>query len=316
MSMLTGPSEQAPLSALFERDVVRVSGGDAAAYLQGQISQDVDAIEIGESAWSLILAPRGKIDAWFRLTRAPDGFLLDVDSGFAPALAARLRRFLLRVEVDVEVLEDWRMLSLRHATPTTSQADADLKAGVSSLIDDVNAEVCAEVAWTGFAGVDFLGPGLTVASPDAAASAFEVARIRAGWPAMGRELTERTIPAEIPGLVDASVSFTKGCYTGQELVARVDSRGGNVPRPLRLLEIQSSEPPARGAVVSAAGKEVGAITSCEFDASAAAAVALAFVHRNIQPKSSVDIEGKAAVVRSLPGATTRRETLVRRTLQA
>ena len=87
------------LAAVIERDVVTASGPDAAAYLQGQISQDLDALDPGDSAWSFVLQPQGKVDAWFRLTRTgPDAFVLDVDAGHGEGLLARLQRFLLRTQ--------------------------------------------------------------------------------------------------------------------------------------------------------------------------------------------------------------------------
>ena len=96
-------------------------------------------------------------------------------------------------------------------------------------------------AWNGWTGVDLLGPEDVVLGPDAAAlpdgvtacgaEAVEACRIVSGIPAMGTELTGKTIAAEA-GLVERTVSFTKGCYTGQELVARIDSRGSNVARRL------------------------------------------------------------------------------------
>ena len=240
----------ATVAALVPRDVVRASGGDAATYLQGQISQDVEAVEVGVSAWSLVLAPQGKVDAWFRLTRLGENeFLIDLDAGFAEALVARLERFRLRVDASFESLEGWRMLAVRGP----AAADPNL--------DEVDAAVRARVEWPGFEGVDLLGPQVSLpAGTEASTAAMEVARIRAGWPAMGRELTERTIPAEIAGLVESSVSFTKGCYTGQELVARIDSRGGNVPRPVRLLEIRG-DGVSPGAGITVDGKVVGEITS-------------------------------------------------------
>jgi folate-binding protein YgfZ len=97
---------------------------------------------------------------------------------------------------------------------------------------------------------------------------------------MGRELDEGTIPAEA-GVVDRSVSFTKGCYTGQELVARIDSRGGHVPRHLRLLTLAGDAP--EGAVVEVDGKERGHVTSVSGHA------ALAYVHRDVEPPAEVDI---------------------------
>ena len=92
--------------------------------------------------------------------------------------------------------------------------------------------------------------------------AYERYRIAHGVPAMGAELTDDTIPAEAgQWLIDASVSFTKGCYTGQELVARIDSRGGNVPRPVRLLVVDGEFPVAPGAEIRADGQPVGTVTS-------------------------------------------------------
>jgi folate-binding protein YgfZ len=107
-------------------------------------------------------------------------------------------------------------------------------------------------------------------------------RIAARWPAMGKELDERTIPAET-GLVDRAVSFTKGCYTGQELVARIDSRGGHVPRHLRLLALVGDAP--EGAVVEVDGKERGHVTSVSPTGDAA----LAYVHRDVEPPAEVEI---------------------------
>ena len=169
------------------RETVRVAGPDAAAYLQGQISQDVDALVIGEPAWSLVLQPTGKVDAWFRIQRIDDQtFLLDVDAGHRDTLVARLSRFLLRTDATIE---------------------------------PVDTTIDSPVEW-----------------PGAADPTDERQRILAGMPRMGSELTEDTIPGEGgQRLIDLSVSFTKGCYTGQELVARIDSRGGNSSRDITLL---------------------------------------------------------------------------------
>ena len=283
----------ATVAALAPRDVVRAGGGDAATFLQGQVSQDVEAVEVGGSAWSLVLAPQGKVDAWFRLTRSEDGsFLLDADAGFGPELVARLERFRLRVDATFEILEGWQMLSIRGSS------------GGPDGLDAVQAELRAPVAWPGFEGVDLLGPQVSLpAGTEASTAAMEVARIRAGWPAMGRELTERTIPAEIAGLVESSVSFTKGCYTGQELVARIDSRGGNVPRPVRLLEIRGDGVPS-GAGITVDGKAVGEITSAAPDPAALVTVALGPVHRRVEPPASAEVDGIPATVLATPAAST------------
>lgn len=222
------------------RDTVRVHGPDAAVYLQGQVSQDVDALDVGSTAWSLVLQPTGRVAAWFRIHRvAADDFLLDIDAGHADTLVARLERFKLRTKATIEVVD----------TP-----------------------VPAPLEWPG------------VSDPD-----HEEQRIRAGMPRMGAELTEATIPGEGgQRLIDLSVSFTKGCYTGQELVARIDSRGGNVPRPVRVLAADG--PVEVGASVAAEGVEVGVVTS------AAGSWALAPLMRKVEIGDTVDIAGVSATV--------------------
>jgi folate-binding protein YgfZ len=122
---------------------------------------------------------------------------------------------------------------------------------------------------------------------------YEALRIRAGVPRMGAEITSETIPAELGRwVIEASVSFTKGCYTGQELVARIDSRGGNVPRHLRGLVGPGL---AAGAVVtSPEGKEVGVVTS------AAGEVGLALLHRSVVVPAAVLVDGVAARAVEVP----------------
>jgi len=224
---------------LSKRDVVRVSGSDAVSYLQGQISQDVEALTDGVSARSLILQPMGKIDAWFRITRVgADEFLLDVDSGWGETLVARLKRFMLRVDVEL-MLEEWDFHAYRGQTP-----------------DGVDAPIIAEVD----GGVDVLAPALAVPEAEQITNdQFAALRIQAGRPAMGAELTEDTIPAAA-GIVNESASFTKGCYTGQELVARVDSRGNNTPVQLRRFRGVGAEPSIGDSIVLD-GTDIAALTS-------------------------------------------------------
>ena len=104
-----------------ERDVVLVSGADAETYLQGQISQDLSSVALGESAWSLILQPQGKVDAWFRITRASDRFVLDVDAGLRGG-AARSTEAASCFESKVEVeLETWALHAYDGRRSTVSR---------------------------------------------------------------------------------------------------------------------------------------------------------------------------------------------------
>jgi folate-binding protein YgfZ len=272
------------------RDVLRVTGTDAAAFLQGQLSQDLDALpaRIGSSADALLLQPAGKVDALLRVTRWTEGaFLLDVDAGWGEAVSTRLRRFLLRMDVAIEPLP-WRCLALRG--PRAHEVDT----GSLPLTAD----------WPGWPGVDVLGdpPPRPEGVPEASPEDYEAARIEAGVPRMGAELDERTIPAEA-GVVERAVSFTKGCFVGQELVARIDSRGGNVPRRLRGLVVAGDEVPPAGATVVARDREVGRVTSGA-RSPARGPVALAYLGRAVEVPAPVVVrwEGAeaAAEARALP----------------
>jgi folate-binding protein YgfZ len=277
------------------RDAVRVAGPDAVAYLQGQLSQDVAALAMGATAPTFVLAPTGKVDAWGRVTRrAGDELVLDVDGGHGEALLARLRRFLLRTKADVDPL-DWRAVALRGP-------------GAVAAADAAAAELRVPAGWPGVEGVDLLGPDV-VPPPGVATTgsdAYESLRIRAGVPALGAELSESTIPAEAGRwVIDASVDFTKGCFTGQELVARIDSRGGHVPRPLRGLVVPGAGAPAAGDRVVVGGDEVGRVTSVA-PRPGGGSVALAVVGRAVAPPADATLVGagggpeRAATVVDLP----------------
>lgn len=265
-----------------ERAVIRVSGPDAVSYLQGQVSQDVAVLEPGDSTDALLLSPQGKLDAYVRVgMRASQELLVDVEPEYAEKALERLRRFKLRVKVTLELsLEP--MVMLRG--PESSQLVAP---GVAETT------FAYAVSWPGLVGVDLIGEGATlpVGVELGDAGALEVARIEAGWPVMGRELDEQTIAAAA-GLVERTVSFTKGCYTGQELVARLDSRGSNVPFRLSELEIgnASEDLVLTDAELRLGEKRVGSITSSAYDASSGRIVALGYVHRDVAVPGTVLVE--------------------------
>ncbi len=279
-----------------ERDLVVVDGPDAESFLQGQLSQDMGTLAITGPAWSFLLQPTGKVDAWLRASRlGAERFVLDVDAGFGDAVIARLARFKLRVKADLTLLDGWRAITVRG--PNLAAVD----------LDSADAELIVPADWPGVPGGDLFGPqvhapeGVRAVDP----AALEVVRIECGIPRMGVELDDKTIPAEVgEAVLDRSVSFTKGCYTGQELVARIDSRGGNVPRRLRGLVLDASEPPATGADIEVDGKVVGTVTSAAFSPARQAVVALGFVGRAVEPPAAVEVvdAGRriAASVEQLP----------------
>jgi len=267
------------------RDLLTVSGPEAVTWLQGQLSQDVAGLAVGDVSWAFVLSPQGKVAGWGRVHRtADDAVAIDVDAGAGRRWQERLERFKLRTKADLDLREGVAALAVRGVRP-----DGALDAG-----------------WPGTEGGDLLDGDAT---DDAAAALLEAGveevteevheagRIRAGVPRWGRELDDDTIPATVgQRVIDASVSFTKGCYTGQELVARIDSRGGNVPR--RLARVRAEGPLATGAAVVVDGEETGTLTSTARDGDGA--VALAFVKRSVELPCTGSVDGTPVEVDATP----------------
>ncbi len=236
---------------------------------------------MGESTWAFLLQPQGKVTAFLRVLRSgEEEVVLETDAGFGEAVVERLDRFKLRVKCDLDPLA-WRCVAVRGPAAHDLVDGGVPAADISVVVAD----------WPGLAGADLVGESPVAPAGVRACSldAYEAVRIEAGIPVMGRELDEGTIPAEA-GVVGMSVSFTKGCYTGQELVARIDSRGGNVARRLRGVVLGDGAMPPAGAMLQVEGKEAGRLTSVAFSPRAGAAVALAYVRRAVEAPADVVVE--------------------------
>ena len=270
---------------VLERDVVRVAGADALEYLQGQCSQDVIALETGASAHALLLSPQGKVDALVRVTRLGDEELLvDVDAGYGDAVRERLERFKLRVKVVVEPV-GWHCLALRGSRVQEVLAGRVPGPGISLVLP---------YEWNGVVGADLLGeaPELTGDLRRCGRDAWESIRVEAGIPTMGAELDTQTIAAEAD-LLERCVSLTKGCYTGQEIVARLEARGNRVARRLRGLVIGEPHSGAavlpRGSEVRLGEKVVGSVTSSAWSPTLGSLCALGYLHRSVTPPCAVEV---------------------------
>ena len=270
--------------AVVERDVVTVTGPDAGRYLQGQLSQEVVALPGGASTWSLVLQPTGKVDAWLRVTRSSDEeYVLDVDAGFGDALVARLSRFLLRTKAEIGAPERRPMLARRRGALPPSRSPAMTRTAGSSPPPP-------GPVWRDPTSCRRRGPTSRRRrpSPRRPTSGTGSPTASRRWAPSSPGTPSRRRPER--GCIDASVSFTKGCYTGQELVARIDSRGGNVPRPVRLLVIEGEVPVVPGADVRVDGQPVGTVTSSTPPLSAGhPGLALAPLARSVAPGTIVEV---------------------------
>ncbi len=228
------------LWAAQQRSCVRVVGADASAFLQSQLSQDLAVLHDAESCWSLVLQPEGRMGYLIRVLRlASDSWLLLGMQGCEDDLIARLKRFSIRVKVTFELEQRW------HAISTSSM----------SLSGDFT-EIPSVLCQTG--GQEFLA----ISEPDLAGErvAYEQA---SAWhvliPALDdADVVQDMVPTELGAATIArAVSFTKGCYPGQELVARLDARAALPPQPM--VGLESRAPMSVGASLEVDGNDVGGV---------------------------------------------------------
>ena len=269
-------------------EIVWVRGPDAISFLNGLLSQDIAGIPDGGVARSFLLTPRGKLVSLLWVLRGTDEVGLVADPGGAGALTEALTRFRFRVDVTIE-----------PGAPTAEVWGP----GSESAVGGSGPLVGWGVGDDGLVAALPLGPLPRYLVPDAVATrlvddgvrraggvAATTVRIEAGEPWTGVDVDGGTIPQET-GLVDAAVSFTKGCYLGQELVARIDSRG-RVNRHLRGVVLGENTIPPVGAEVIVGDLVVGTLTSVGESLTLRAPIGMALLRREAGPGDGVQIHWK------------------------
>jgi folate-binding protein YgfZ len=254
------------------RDFVGVRGPDAVSYLQAMVSNDVEALGIGDACAALLLTPKARVIApLVVLRRAVDDYLLLTEEGLGERVRTTLvrSRFAAKCEIEPETHVSSIVLGGEQGIPT-----ADYGEPAVEVLDEELAPTIAE-------------------------DELELLRVRAGTPRFGREIDDRVLPAEA-GLDARAVDFEKGCYPGQEPIARQHYRG-RVNRTLRVLELVGTELPEYDAELAYDGKVVGRVTSAVRDG--AIVVALGYVRVEVPAGAELSVGGRAA--RSLHSASPR-----------
>lgn len=243
------------------RSFVRVVGEDAADYLQRMLSNEVEELAVGGSCEALLLTPKARVIAplvvW---RRGENDFLLLTE----PQLGERVRDDLLRMRL-------------------RARAEIELESHSSAVVFG-EAEGIPNRDY-GEAAVEVLDAAL---EPTIGEDELELRRIRAGTPRYGKEIDDRVLPAEA-GLVDRAVSFTKGCYPGQEPIARLHHRG-HANRGLRVLRIDADRPPPYDTEIELEGKVVGRVTSAASDPEGGV-VALGYVRVEVLHDAELAVSG-------------------------
>ncbi len=237
------------------RAYVGVTGPHAASYLQRMVSNDVEALGPGEACQALLLTARARLIAPLTvLRRGPDDFLLLTDPTLGDRVVKELLRFRFAAKCAVEAEDHSSTIVLGAPPPAGAIPTHDYGVPAYELLD-------AEEL-----------PASSIGSEE-----LERLRILARTPMWGLELDDRVLPAEA-GLEERAISFTKGCYPGQEPVARLHYRG-HPNRGLRVLELEGDTLPAYDAELTVEGKVVGRITSAV--ANGDGVLALAYVRREV-----------------------------------
>jgi folate-binding protein YgfZ len=235
-----------------DRGVLAVSGADRASWLQGLLTNDVENLADGESRYSAYLTPQGRMITDMNVTARGGRMLLDVPAPLAAALRDRLDGLIF--SEDVQVADESATLWVW----TVIRPDA--------LIDVIGETLPTEL----------------MSLPAIDLDTFEVIRIERGVPRFLADMDVETIPLEA-GIEDRAISFTKGCYVGQEIIVRVTHRGGG--RVAKKLVRWSADGdaaivPMPEAKISSFDKEIGRVTSAAFSPRFGRVVGLGYVHRD------------------------------------
>ena len=303
----------AGLGAISARAQIAVAGKDRAAYLQGLLTNDIQALTPGTGCYAAWLTPQGRMITDLHVLESGDMMLLDVPAEQVEALVQRLDQFLFSEDVQLASLAGALRGVWIHG-PAAGQSLARVIAGAPDF-DTWSGYQNSRFDFAGtpvvVARIDQLGvPGFCAYLAPEHADAFVTAlvaagavsvnqeaidalRIEVGYPVFGVDMTEDTIPLEA-GIEARAISFTKGCYVGQEVVIRVLHRGGGrVAKKLVGLRIDGSAP-SRGARIASGDRDVGFVTSAASSASSDGSIALGYIHRDFTtPGTQVAIAADA-----------------------
>ena len=235
-----------------DRGVLAVAGADRATWLQGLLTNDIGSLKEGESRYAAYLTPQGRMISDMNVVERGGRILLDVPEPLAASLRDRLDSLIF--SEDVQIVNE--SATLRVWTIV----------GKDRLQDVIGETLPAE--FTGFMPVEF--------------DTFEVMRIERGVPRFLADMDDETIPLEA-GIEDRAISFTKGCYVGQEVIVRVTTRGGGrvAKKLVRWVADASAEiVPLRDAKIVSLDKNIGRVTSATFSPSINRVIGLGYVHRD------------------------------------
>ena len=266
-----------------DRGVLCVTGSDRLSWLQGLLTNDVMALSIGGICDAAYLTPQGRMISDMRVINLTGRTLVDVPGSLAEALRSKLDGLLF--SEDAQISDESRQITIVDVHGPEAPG----------VVEKLGDEIEPEGAVVADAPFGVSGFSLFVPSADASAivrratelgatatslETLEVLRVEAGRPAFLIDMDEHTIPLEA-GIEKRAISFTKGCYVGQEVIVRVMHRGhGRVAKKLVGIILATAELPKPGDIILSGDREVGKITSAVWSPALQQGIALGYVHRD------------------------------------
>ncbi len=282
--------------------VIAVSGSEAAEFLQGQLTNDIEALGEGEGCYAALLDRKGRMRSDMVALRTADEVLLLVPAGPAPEVERHLSMYKIGRDAEVTAREDLGVLSLLGPRTPELLGGTPLGSEHSNRLVRVGATEAR--AATTLAGADLIAGAAELeaiaaelereGAVEVGTEAAEILRVEAGRPAFGAEMGNETIPQEA-GINERAVSFDKGCYVGQETVARLHYKG----KPNRHLRRLRAEVPLEGGTAVRLGeRELGTIGTAVLSP-ADGWQALAILRREAEPGAEVETEAGTATVEEI-----------------
>jgi len=295
---------------LSSRGRLCVTGTDRKRFLHGQVTNEVNNLKPGEGCYAALLTAKGKMETDLNIYCLPDELLLDFEPGLSAAIAQRLEKYIIADDVQVtDVAADYGLLSVQG--PKAGNVVAAAVAGselptqrwrFTTVTDPALGEIyCANRPRGAQNGFDLFVPASKIrdafATLIAAANtmngracgwqALEMVRIEAGLPRFGIDMDETNLPPET-GIEDSAISYAKGCYIGQEVIARIRTYG-QVAKTLKRLRLADDlkELPEKGDKLFHGDKEAGYITSALASPAAKGNIALGYVRREFNQPGAV-----------------------------
>jgi folate-binding protein YgfZ len=289
-------------------------GADRQRFLNGQVTNDVNQLKVGQGCYAALVSAKGKMVSDLNIYILENEILIDFEAGYSQAVSERLEKYIIADDVQiVDVAGDYGLLSIQGpmaeeavramgwaiempSEPMNSRAMTDAALGEICLVNHARVgsngfDLFAPLSALRSLAEQLISAVETVGGRVCGWQALEIARMEAGIPRFGVDMDETNLPPEA-GLEKRAVSYTKGCYIGQEIIARIRTYGqvAKMLRGLRLADDLETLP-RKGDKLYKDDKEVGFVTSAIRSPKLGANIALSYVRREAnQPGTNLTLK--------------------------